>query len=97
MVTKNEVDKIALLSRLEFKEEEKEIITQKFNSVIETMKKLDELDTQNVEPLTHVLPMKNIFREDEKVDSSLREEILKNAPKSSEKLFKVPKVINQNE
>ena len=93
MVTKHDVDNIARLARLEFPESEKEKLTEKFYDILKMMDKLNELDTTNIEPLTHVLPLQNVFREDEMKESFPRDEILKNAPKSNDEFFKVPKVI----
>jgi len=92
-VTIKDVEYIANLARLEFKEEEKEKFTEQFNRILEYMDKLNELDTTNVEPLYHVIDLKNVFREDVVKQSYHREEILKNAPSRTEYFFKVPKVI----
>ncbi len=92
-VTIKDVEYIANLARLEFKEEEKEKFTEQFNRILEYMNKLNELDTTNVEPLYHVIDIKNVFREDIVKPSYPREEILKNAPSKTEYFFKVPKVI----
>ncbi|CUU05224.1 aspartyl/glutamyl-tRNA(Asn/Gln) amidotransferase subunit C [Candidatus Thermokryptus mobilis] len=92
-VTIKDVEYIANLARLEFKEEEKEKFTEQFNKILEYIDKLNELDTENVEPLYHVIDLKNVFREDEVKPSYPREEILKNAPSRTEFFFKVPKVI----
>lgn len=92
-VTIKDVEYIANLARLEFKEEEKEKFTEQFNRILEYMDKLNELDTTNVEPLYHVIDIKNVFREDIVKPSYPREEILKNAPSRTEYFFKVPKVI----
>lgn len=92
-VTIKDVEYIANLARLEFKEEEKEKFTEQFNRILEYMDKLNELDTSNVEPLYHVIDLKNVFREDVVKPSYPREEILKNAPSRTEYFFKVPKVI----
>ncbi len=92
-VTIKDVEYIANLARLEFKEEEKEKFTEQFNRILEYMEKLNELDTTNVEPLYHVIDIKNVFREDVVKPSYPREEILKNAPSRTEFFFKVPKVI----
>ncbi len=93
MVSKQDVEKIAQLARLEFSENEKEKFTDEFNKILGMMEKLNELDTENVEPLTHVLPLQNVFREDIMKESFPREAILKNAPNANEEFFKVPKVI----
>ncbi|CUS98046.1 aspartyl/glutamyl-tRNA(Asn/Gln) amidotransferase subunit C [Candidatus Kryptobacter tengchongensis] len=92
-VTIKDVEYIANLARLEFKEEEKEKFTEQFNRILEYMDKLNELDTTNVEPLYHVIDLKNVFREDVVKESYHREEILKNAPSRTDFFFKVPKVI----
>ncbi len=92
-VTIKDVEYIANLARLEFKEEEKEKFTEQFNRILEYIDKLNELDTTNVEPLYHVIDIKNVFREDIVKPSYPREEILKNAPSRTEYFFKVPKVI----
>jgi len=92
-VTFKDVEYIANLARLEFKEEEKEKFTEQFNRILEYIDKLNELDTTDVEPLYHVIDLKNVFREDIVKESYPREEILKNAPSRTEFFFKVPKVI----
>jgi aspartyl-tRNA(Asn)/glutamyl-tRNA(Gln) amidotransferase subunit C len=93
MVTKNDVEKIAQLAHLEFPESEKETLTVKFNDILAMMDTLNELETTNVEPLTHGIPLENVFRDDVLKESFPREKILHNAPKSNEDFFKVPKVI----
>ncbi|MCS7229185.1 MAG: Asp-tRNA(Asn)/Glu-tRNA(Gln) amidotransferase subunit GatC [Candidatus Kryptonium sp.] len=92
-ITIKDVEYIAKLARLEFKEEEKEKFTEQFNRILEYIDKLNELDTTNVEPLYHVIDLKNVFRDDIVKESYPREEILKNAPARTEFFFKVPKVI----
>ena len=57
------------------------------------MIKLGELDTEGVEPMSHVFPVKNVFREDQVTNGDTREEILKNAPDQKEGAFKVPKTV----
>ena len=92
-VTKQEVEKIAELARLEFNESEIEHLTKDMNQILQHMDKLNELDTSNVEPLSHPIEVNNVFREDELKLSTKREEALKNAPDKDEEFFKVPKVI----
>ena len=93
-VTLKDVEHIAKLARLNFSEDELKEFTGDMNKILEYMEKLDELDTENVEPLSHPVEQINVFREDELKESVEREEALKNAPKSDEEFFKVPKVIN---
>jgi aspartyl-tRNA(Asn)/glutamyl-tRNA(Gln) amidotransferase subunit C len=92
-ITRDEVEHVAKLARLAITEEEKERYTQQLSNILTYIEKLKELDTFKVEPTSHVLPMKNIFREDEVRPSLPREEILKNAPDRTEEFFSVPKII----
>lgn len=92
-VTKQEVEKLAELARLEFNENEIENLTKDMNQILHHMDKLNELDTSNVEPLSHPIEVKNVFREDELIESIKREDALKNAPDNDDEFFKVPKVI----
>jgi aspartyl-tRNA(Asn)/glutamyl-tRNA(Gln) amidotransferase subunit C len=62
-------------------------------SILEYVDKLNELDTSNVEPTSHVMPVKNVFREDRTENSYDREKILANAPSTEDGCFKVPKVV----
>ena len=93
-VTVNDVEHVAKLARLQFKDAEKEKYTHQLNEILEYMEKLNELDTTNVEPLSQVIELSNVFREDKVKPSSLREEMLKNAPEKNDEFFKVPKVIS---
>ena len=94
-VTIKDVEHIAKLARLEFTEAEKEKFTHQLNQILAYIEKLNELDTTNVEPLSQVIELKNVFREDEVKSSYPREDMLKNAPSKTEKFFKVPKVIGE--
>lgn len=92
-VTKKDVEKIAELARLKFSEEELQNFTPQMNEILSYMDKLNELDTEYVEPLSHPVEQTNVFREDEMRPSFPAEEALKNAPAKDEHHFKVPKVI----
>ncbi|MGB9772967.1 MAG: Asp-tRNA(Asn)/Glu-tRNA(Gln) amidotransferase subunit GatC [Bacteroidota bacterium] len=92
-VTISDVEHVAALARLEFTEQEKEKLVHQLNRILEYIDKLNELDTSDVEPLSHVIELSNVFREDVVEPSYPVEEILKNAPERTEKFFKVPKVI----
>ena len=87
------VEDIALMARLKLKEEEKEDFTQQLNLVLDYTNRLHELNTDNVEPLTHVLPVYNVFRDDVVCPSSPREEILSNGPLLEDGQYKVPKIM----
>jgi aspartyl-tRNA(Asn)/glutamyl-tRNA(Gln) amidotransferase subunit C len=94
-VTLKDVEHVASLARLEFSDVEKKTLMDQLNKILEYMEKLNELDTSNVEPLAHVIPLTNVFREDEVKPSQPVSEVLKNAPSKTDKFFKVPKVIDQ--
>lgn len=89
------VDKLAMLSRLQFKAEEKTAIKHDLEKMINFVEKLNELDTSGVEPLMHINTNINILREDEVVIGCSREEALMNAPLKDREFFKVPKVISK--
>lgn len=92
-VTKKEVEKIAELARLKFDEKELEGFTNDMNKILGYVEKLNQLNTESVEPLSHPNESSNVFREDEFTPSITKEDALKNAPDRNEKFFKVPKVI----
>lgn len=92
-VSLEEVRHIAKLAKLKLKEDEEIKFQNELSQILEYMDKLNELDTTNVEPLSHPIPVENIFREDELKPSIPREEALKNAPDTDGEFFKVPKVI----
>ena len=95
-VTKDDVKKIAELARLEFSDSEIVNYTSEMNKILGYIEKLNELDTKDVEPLSHPIENKNIFREDITKKSTDREKALSNAPDKTSEHFKVPKVINQS-
>jgi len=92
-VTVKDVEHVASLARLSFTEEEKVKLVEQLNTILDYIQQLNELDTTNVEPLSHVIELSNVFREDELKPGLSREEALRNAPARTEKFFKVPKVL----
>ena len=94
-ITLKDVEHVANLARLEFSDEEKKTLMNQLNRILDYMEKLNELDTSKVEPLSHVIPLTNVFREDKVKPSLSVSDVLKNAPAKTEKFFKVPKVIEQ--
>lgn len=89
------VDKLASLAKLEFKGERKEAIKNDFQRMLNFVEKLDELDTENVEPLIHMSDSVNEFRDDKVSQTISHEEALKNAPQKDSDYFKVPKVLDK--
>lgn len=94
-VTIKDVEHVARLARLEFTEEEKVKLVHQLNDILKYMEKLNKLDTSNVEPLSQVIELSNVMRDDEVKPSLPRAEVLKNAPEKNEQFFKVPKVIGE--
>lgn len=92
-VTIQDVDSMARLAKLAFSEEEKEKFVEQFNQILQYMQKLNELDTENVEPTYNVLDMSNVVRSDSIKTWLTQEEALANAPQSNHGFFSVPKVI----
>jgi aspartyl-tRNA(Asn)/glutamyl-tRNA(Gln) amidotransferase subunit C len=92
-VTLQEVERIAKLAQLEFTPEEMEKFTHQFNDILSYMEELNSVDTTGVEPLSQVIELQNVFREDVVIPSLPREEALKNAPDKTDEHFRVPKVI----
>ena len=92
-VTRKDVDTAATLARLYFTDEEKEELMDTLNNILEYFDKLSELDTEDVKPLTHILPVQNVMRDDEVKPSFDQETALKNAPKHDRGHFVIPKVI----
>jgi aspartyl-tRNA(Asn)/glutamyl-tRNA(Gln) amidotransferase subunit C len=94
-VTIKDVEHIAKLAKLEFTDAEKEKFTHQLNQILEYVEQLNTLDTDNVEPLSHVIELRNVFRADEVKQGVSTEEALKNAPSKTDQFFKVPKVIGE--
>lgn len=94
-VTVKDVEYIASLARLSFSVEEKEKLTHQLNDILTYMDQLNTLDTSNVEPLSHVINLSNVFRPDEVQESIPRNQALRNAPARTEEFFRVPKVIGE--
>lgn len=94
-VTDELVDKLAQLAKLEFKDEKKEQIKGDFQKMLNFVEKLNELDTEGVEPLIHMSDTVNEFRDDTLEHTISHEDALKNAPEKDSDYFKVPKVLKK--
>ena len=92
-ISKDDVTKVAELARLEVTEEETAIFTEQLGNILEYIEKLNELDTDNVEPTSHALDISTPLREDKVVKWLSIEEVLQNAPESEDNFFVVPQVI----
>lgn len=92
-LTRQEVEKVALLARLKLTEEELDHFTEQLGQILAYVDQLAELDTENVEPLAHPLDVTNVFREDEVQPSIDRDKALANAPKRDAEFYLVPPVL----
>ncbi|AQX26577.1 Asp-tRNA(Asn)/Glu-tRNA(Gln) amidotransferase subunit GatC [Bartonella sp. Raccoon60] len=87
------VKRVAKLARIAIHNDEVERITEEFNTVLDFVKQLNEVDVDGVKPLTSVIPMTLRKREDEVTDGNKVVDIIANAPLAEENLFLVPKVV----
>lgn len=92
-ITVKDVQHVAKLARLQLNPEEEATITEQMNAILQYAEKLNELDTENVKPTTHVLQVSNVMREDVVKKSLSQEEALLNAPEEEDGHFKVPAVL----
>jgi aspartyl-tRNA(Asn)/glutamyl-tRNA(Gln) amidotransferase subunit C len=92
-ITIDMVEHVAGLARLSFESEEKELFTRQLDAILSYVDKLNELDTTGVEPTSHVLPIKNVFKDDSPRPSLTPDEALSNAPERSGDFYRVPKII----
>lgn len=95
-ITIEEVRKVAKLSRLDLSEVEIEEFSGQLNSILEYVTKMNELDTDDIEPLAHCLPVSNCFRDDVVKPSLGTDKTLENAPESDEDHFRVPKILDDS-
>ncbi len=86
-------DHLCRLARLSLPEEEKVRFGNQLDSILSYMDKLNELDTRDVEPTSHVIPMSNVVRDDSAEPSLTRDEALRNAPDNNGEFYRVPKII----
>ncbi|EGF87716.1 Asp-tRNA(Asn)/Glu-tRNA(Gln) amidotransferase subunit GatC [Gemella sanguinis] len=92
-ITKEQVNHIAHLSRLEIQEDEVDGYIEKLEKVVDLFNELNSVDTENIKPTYHVLDLVNVFREDVAQEGMNREEVLKNSKETEAGQFKVPTII----
>lgn len=91
IISDETIEYIGILAKLELSDEEKEQAKKDMGSMLDYIDKLGELDTTGVEPMSHVFPVYNVFREDVVTNTDDRENILKNAPEEKDGMFVVPR------
>ena len=92
-ISSETMDYVGILAKLELSLEEKEAARKDMERMLDYIDQLNELDTSQTEPLSHVFPVNNVFLEDVVTNGDEREKILKNAPEQKDGAFKVPKTV----
>jgi aspartyl-tRNA(Asn)/glutamyl-tRNA(Gln) amidotransferase subunit C len=87
------IEYVGILAKLELDEKEREEAKKDMGRMLDYIDTLNELDTDEVEPMSHVFPIHNVFREDVVTNGDDRDNILKNAPEKKDGAFKVPKTV----
>lgn len=88
------IEYVGILAKLELSDEEKEQAKSDMGRMLDYIDKLGELDTTGVEPMSHVFPVQNVFREDVVTNGDTREQLLMNAPEQKDGMFMVPKTFD---
>ena len=94
IISDETIEYVGILAKLELSEEEKEQAKKDMANMLDYIDTLNELDTSGVEPMSHVFPVNNVFREDVVTNEDDREEILANAPEATDGAFVVPKTFD---
>jgi aspartyl-tRNA(Asn)/glutamyl-tRNA(Gln) amidotransferase subunit C len=92
----SQVRVVAKLARLQLNETEVTQFGHQLSAILDYIEKLNQLDTKDVEPLAHCLPMNNVFRNDIVIPSLGVEKALANAPERDGEFFKVPRILDEN-
>ena len=93
-ITDETIEYVGILAKLELSDEEKEQAKNDMSNMLEYVGKLNELDTDGVEPMSHTFSVNNVFREDVVTNADDRENMLKNAPEQKDGAYKVPKTFD---
>ena len=94
IITDETIEYVGILAKLELSGEEKEQAKRDMGRMLDYIDKLNELDTAGVEPMSHVFPVQNVFREDVVTGGDGSVETLKNAPEEKDTMFVVPKTFD---
>lgn len=92
-LSRDDVEKVALLSRLRLSEDEIETMTAQLGRIVEYVEQLGELDTDDVQPMAHAVELSNVFVPDAVAASLPRDDALANAPKRDDECYRVPAVL----
>ncbi len=95
IISDETIEYVGILAKLELSGDEKEAAKKDMGRLLDYIDKLNELDTAGVEPVPHVFPLQNVFREDRVTNGDESEKILRNAPSQKEHMFVAPKTFSQ--
>lgn len=93
IISDETIEYVGILAKLDLSEAEKEEAKKDMGRMLDYIDKLNELDTAGVEPMSHVFPIQNVFREDVVTNGDERDAVLANAPEKRDGAFVVPKTI----
>ncbi len=93
MISKEDVRHVAKLARLELTEEETEKYSKQLGEILKYVEQMNEIDTTDVEPMPHAIPVYNVMREDVVKYEQTKEEMMANAPFEEDGFFRVPKIV----
>ena len=94
IISDETIEYVGILAKLELSDSEKEAAKADMGRMLDYIDMLGELDTENVEPMSHAFPVQNVFREDVVTGEDIRDEILSNAPEEKDGMFVVPKTFD---
>ena len=94
VISDETIEYVGILAKLSLSEEEKEAAKTDMANMLDYIDMLNELDTDGVEPMSHVLPVNNVFREDVVTNENQREAMLSNAPEQKDGCYKVPRTFD---
>ncbi len=94
IISDETIEYVGILAKLELNDEQKEAAKQDMGKMLDYIDKLSELDTSDVEPMSHVFDLENVFREDVVTNGDTREELLSNAPEEKDGQFAVPRTFD---
>ena len=93
VISDETIEYVGILAKLELSPEEKEQAKKDMGNMLDYIDLLNELDTEGVEPMSHVFPVNNVFREDVVTNGDIRDEMLANAPEAKDGSYKVPRTV----
>lgn len=93
LIDEKMLDHLGVLSKLELKEEERKKTCEDISDMLQYVDKLNELDTEGVDPLVQIIPMENVFRQDKISNKNEKDKMLANAPQKKDGQYVVPRTI----